>query len=55
MFQNLRGNFDIKLFGIPLLFVSKSVLTPGLGRTATVYAVHITPWFSFGFTVRSKN
>jgi len=48
--QNVKGNFDITFFGIPLLFISKSVLTPGKGRVATVRSIHITPFIAFGFT-----
>ena len=50
--QNIKGNFDITFLGIPILFVSKSVLTPENGKIATVYAIHITPFFSFGFTIK---
>jgi len=50
--EHMKGTFDISFYGIPILFISKSVLTPQRtgGRVATVYSVHITPWFAFGFT-----
>jgi len=54
--QHMKGNFDISFYGIPLIFVSKSVLIPERigGSVATVYSVHITPWFAFGVTKVGK-
>ncbi|MBI2064837.1 MAG: hypothetical protein HYT62_02145 [Candidatus Yanofskybacteria bacterium] len=52
--QSLKGNFNITFYGIPLLFVSKSVLTSEKGSRATVYSVHITPLFAFGVTFKNK-
>lgn len=52
--QNLKGKFDITFHGIPLLFVSRSILTSEKGNAATVYSIHVTPFFAFGFTVKNK-
>ncbi len=54
--QEMKGTFDISFYGFPLLFVSRSVLTPARkgGRMATVYAIHVTPWIAFGITVVGK-
>ena len=52
--QNIKGRFDITFYGIPLVFVSKFVLTSEKGDVATVYSIHITPFFAFGFTVKNK-
>ena len=53
--QKLAGNFSVTFRGIVFLAVSRTVLwTTGTGiekpagSEATVYAVHITPFFAFG-------
>lgn len=51
--QKVRGEFDITFLGIPLLFVSKTVLKSDNGAIAEMYSFHLTPWFAFGF-VRSR-
>lgn len=50
--QNIVGTFNITFYGIPLLFVSKSVLTSEKGSVATVYSIHVTPFLAFGFTIK---
>ena len=57
MKQTIKSNATTKFISIlsSFLFISKTELEPlGSGRKATVYAVHITPWFSFGFTRTKK-
>ena len=59
LLQTINGKFNLRFFGFPikllgaLFFVSKTVLE-GKNSDAHVYAFHITPFFSFGFTLPKK-
>jgi len=53
--QEITGGFDTKIFGTRFFFVSKTVLNSNNGNRATVYSIHLTPFFAFGVTINNKN